>query len=81
MKLFSYKKEAKKSDKTVSKPPKTKPVLIRFKIEDLEKIKEQAELQGLAYQTYIKSIVHKAIKKRKLKYKKQSNREIAYCAL
>jgi len=65
MKFFTSKKEPKKSNKTATKSPKTTPVLIRFKIEDLEKIKEVAVQQGLPYQTYIKSIVHKAIKNHK----------------
>ena len=61
MKLFNYKKE---SPKKVNKSSKTTPVLIRFDNQDLELIKEQAEADGLPYQTYIKSILHKAVKRR-----------------
>jgi predicted DNA binding CopG/RHH family protein len=39
----------------------TKPVLIRFDINDLDTIKKKAKAEGLPYQTYIKSIMHKAI--------------------
>ena len=50
----------KKSAKTFVKKKETK-MNIRISSLELEKIKEQAELQGLKYQTFIKSILHKYI--------------------
>ncbi len=43
------------------KKGQTKPVLIRFDINDLKKIKERAKDEGLPYQTYIKSVIHEVI--------------------
>ena len=40
---------------------RTKAVLIRFDIDDLTKIKKKAEAEGLPYQTFIKSIIHKVV--------------------
>ncbi len=56
MKIFKNKKAIRKSSKTT-------PVLIRFDVEDLRLIKEAARLEGLPYQTYIKSMIHKKISK------------------
>ena len=43
------------------KKAQTKPVLIRFDVDDLDIIKKRARAEGLPYQTYIKSTMHKAI--------------------
>lgn len=43
------------------KNSKTQPILIRFDVQDLKIIKKKAESEGLPYQSFIKSIVHKAI--------------------
>jgi len=50
----------KKSAKAFVKKKETK-MNIRISSLELEKIKEQAEQQGLKYQTFIKSILHKYI--------------------
>ena len=46
---------------TEFKKAHTKPVLIRFDVDDLSMIKKRAKAEGLPYQTYIKSTMHKAI--------------------
>jgi predicted DNA binding CopG/RHH family protein len=53
-KLSKYKKSQEDFKKS-----RTKPVLIRFDINDLNVIKKKAKLEGLPYQTYIKSVMHK----------------------
>lgn len=40
----------------------TQPVTIRLAARDLELAKEQAEQRGLPYQTYLKSVLHQALK-------------------
>ena len=45
------------------KKNRTKGVLIRFDVDDLTKIKMKAEAEGLPYQTFIKSIIHKVASK------------------
>lgn len=47
--------------KKIQKQNKTKPVLIRFSAEDLELIKLKAASEGLPYQTFIKSTIHKIL--------------------
>ncbi len=37
----------------------TKPITIRMDVSDLDLLKEKAEKEGLKYQTYIKSQLHK----------------------
>ena len=41
----------------------TKPVTIRMPIADLETAQEIAEKRGLAYQTYIKGLLHRALER------------------
>ena len=48
--------------KNIQKQNKSKSVLIRFSTDDLERIKLKAASEGLPYQTFIKSTLHKAIK-------------------
>ncbi|HJO92297.1 MAG TPA: DUF6290 family protein [Victivallales bacterium] len=50
-----------KKQKTTSKNSKTVSISLRFDVEDLKIIKEKAKVEGLPYQTYIKSIIHKKI--------------------
>ena len=39
----------------------SKPVTIRLQVADIELAKAQAERKGLAYQTYLKSLLHQAL--------------------
>lgn len=50
-----------KQIQTAFQNSRTTPILIRFDEGDLKIIKQRAKSEGLPYQTFIKSIVHKAI--------------------
>jgi predicted DNA binding CopG/RHH family protein len=45
----------------IDKRKRTQPITIRLSVADIELAKTLAEQKGLAYQTYLKSLVHQAL--------------------
>lgn len=46
----------------IAKQKQTQPITIRLAASDIQLAKTQAEQKGLAYQTYLKSLIHQALK-------------------
>jgi predicted DNA binding CopG/RHH family protein len=56
-------KKKKKVEKIVDKVNKTRSITFRMKEDDLNQIRQQAQKEGLPYQTFITSVLHKFVTK------------------
>jgi len=53
------------AERAVQLQQESRPITIRLWLSDIEIAKAQAERKGLAYQTYLKSLLHQALLKEK----------------
>jgi len=64
--LFLRAKQKGKLRRLPPTPMATKPVTIRLAVTDVEAAQELADKRGLPYQTYIKMLLHQALKQERI---------------